>query len=473
MEWLPEGHLVYFVLDVVGQLNLSAITDDIQEKDARGTQPYAPQMMVSLLLYGYCVGIYSSRRLERATYEDVGFRVLTGGQHPHFTTINDFRKRHLKALGGLFLQVLKLCREAGLVKLGHVAVDGTKLQGNTSKHKAMSYKRMKEEEKRLKAEIEQMLRRAQRVDEEEDAKHGPGNRDEDLPEELRRRETRLEKIRQAKQALEEEAKQARARKLRQQGKRAEQRSKTHTDPVERRRAASMAENRRNKARDLDGRDDSDDDIDPPTTGEGLSKHEPLANKDGSPDDKAQMNFTDSESRIMESGGSFLQGYNCQAAVDEGHQVIVAQAVSNKCPDNDNLIPMLEQVKNNCGQAAEKATADTGYWKKGGLEEQGASLGTDVYIATGREKRGNTEASEEKTGQADRARMREKLRSEEGRKIYKRRKAVVEPVFGQAKEARRFRRFLLRGLEAVGIEWSLVCTGNNLLKLYWSGQVAAG
>jgi transposase len=466
-EWLPEGHMVYFVLDVVSQLDLRAITDDIQQKDARGTQPYAPQMMVALLLYGYCVGVYSSRRLERATYEDVGFRVLAGGQHPHFTTINDFRKRHLKALGSLFLQVLKLCRKAGLVKLGHVAVDGTKLQGNASKHKAMSYKRMKEEEKRLEGEIEQMLRRAQQVDEEENEKYGPGNQDEDLPEELRRRESRLEKIKQAKQALEEEAKQVRARKLRQQGIRAERRSETHADPVERRRAATMAENRRNKARDLDGRDDSDDDNDPPTTGEGLSKHEPQVNKDGSPDDKAQMNFTDSESRIMESGGSFLQGYNCQAAVDEEHQIIVAQAVSNKCPDNDNLVPMLELVKSNCGQAAQKATADTGYWKPG-VEARGAEIGTDVFVATGRKKRvgqGSKDSTGEEELQDDRGRMRAKLLTEEGRKIYRRRKAVVEPIFGQAKEARGFRRFLLRGLKAAGAEWSLVCTVSNLLKLY--------
>jgi transposase len=467
MEWLPEGHVVYFVLDIVEQLDLSAIEGAIQDKDHRGTHPYAPQMMVALLLYGYCVGVYSSRRIERATYEDVGFRVLSGGQHPHFTTINEFRRLHLPALGGLFLQVLKLCSKAGLVKLGHVAVDGTKVQGNASMHKAMSYKRMKEKEKQLKAEIEQMLQRAQQADADEDEKYGPGNQVEDLPQELRRRETRLEKIRQAKQALEEEAQQARARQLRQQGQRAEHRSKTHADPVERRRAATMAKNRRNMAGEIDGRKDSDDDVDPPTTGDGLNKHEPKTKQDGSPDDKAQMNFTDAESRIMESGGRFLQGYNCQAAVDDENQVIVAQAVSNKCPDNDNLIPMLEQVKNNCGRAAEKVTADAGYWKPG-VEAQGTLVGTDVYVSTSREKKDGTETGDsaiEEHVQDDRARMRKKLRDEDGRNLYKRRKAVVEPVFGQAKEARGLRRFLLRGLKAVGVEWSLVCTGHNLLKLH--------
>ena len=475
MEWLPEGHVVYFILDVVSRLDLSQITDDIQEKDARGTQPYAPQMMVALLLYGYCVGVYSSRRLERATYEDVGFRVLAGGQHPHFTTINQFRRRHLEALGALFLQILKLCCEAGLVKLGHVAVDGTKVQGNASKHKAMSYKRMKAEEKRLKAEIEQMLERAQQADEQDDEEYGPGRRNEDLPEELQRREARLKKIDQAMEALEEEAKQARARQLRQQAKRAQQRSDSHPDPVEKRRAASMAKNRLDKAREVDGRDDNDDDVDPPATKDGLTKHEPQTKTDGSPHDKAQMNFTDPDSRIMEAGGGFLQGYNCQAVVDEEHQIIVACSVSNKSPDNDNLVPMLQQAKENCGQAAAKATADAGYWKPG-VQEQGEALGTDVYVATERTKRGDNSTADKQESnekaQDARARMRKKLRSDEGKQIYSRRKAVVEPVFGQAKEARGLRRFLLRGLEAVDDEWSLVCMAGNLLKLFRATAAAS-
>jgi transposase len=473
MDWLPEGHLVYFILDVVAQLDLSGIRGAIQEKDPRGTQPYSPQMMVALLLYGYCVGVYSSRKLERATYEDVPFRVLTGEQHPHFTTINEFRRGNLDALRGLFLQVLKLCQKAGLVKLGHVALDGTKVQGNASKHKAMSYKRMRAEEKRLKAEIRELLRRAKEVDAEEGERFGEGERDEDLPVELRRREDRLEKIERAKAELEAEAKQARVRALRRQATRAQERSESHPDPVERKRAATMAKKRRDRAKKMDG--GNDDDLGPPTTGDGLPKHEPKANPDGEPDDNAQMNFTDSESRIMEAGGSFIQGYNCQAAVDEEHQVIVGEGVSNKSPDNGNLLPMLKQVKENSGASSEKTTADSGYWAAGvtaGCEE----LGTDVYIATERQKR--TAGSDPSGGgkiyeSVEQKKMQEKLQTEQGRKIYARRKVVAEPVFGQAKECRGFRRFLLRGLRAVQAEWSLVCTGHNLLKLYRAAVMQPG
>jgi transposase len=473
MDWLPEGHLVYFILDVVAQLDLSGITEVIHEKDPRGTQPYSPQMMVALLLYGYCVGVYSSRKLERATYEDVPFRVLTGEQHPHFTTINEFRRGNLDALRGLFLQVLKLCQKAGLVKLGHVALDGTKVQGNASKHKAMSYKRMRAEEKRLKAEIGELLRRAKEVDAEEDERFGEGERDEDLPAELRRREDRLEKIERAKAELEAEAKQARARSLRRQVERAEESAETHPDPVVRKRAATRAKRDRDRARELDGGDD--DDLDPPMTGDGLPKHEPKAKADGEPDDKAQMNFTDPESRIMEVGGSFIQGYNCQAAVDEEHQVIVGEGVSNKSPDNGNLLPMLKQVKGNCGASPEKTTADAGYWATG-VTASCEELGTDAYIATERRKRttgSDPPGGERRYESEEQKKMQEKLRTEQGRKIYARRKVVAEPVFGQAKECRGFRRFLLRGLRAVQAEWSLVCTGHNLLKLYRAAVMQPG
>lgn len=210
LEWLPEGHLAYFVLELVEQLDLGQIERSIQSKDSRGTRPYSPGMMTALLVYAYCVGVYSSRKIERASYEDVAFRVLAGGQHPHFTRINAFRKTHLDALSGLFVQVLQLCRRAGLVKLGHVAMDGTKVQAAASKHKAMSYGRMSEEERRLKVQVEELLAQADAVDQEEDARYGEGQREEDLPEELRRREKRLERIQQAKAELEAEARASRA-----------------------------------------------------------------------------------------------------------------------------------------------------------------------------------------------------------------------------------------------------------------------
>jgi hypothetical protein len=246
-------------------------------------------------------------------------------------------------------------------------VDGTKVQGNASKHKAMSYKYLREKEETLKAEIKEMMQQAQATDAAEDERYGPGKRSEDLPQELKRRESRLAKIRKAKKTLEEEARQARARQLRQEAKRAEERSKTHEDPAQRRSAATAAKNRRKQACDIDGRDDVEDDTDPPATKDGLVKHEPRVNKDGSPHEKAQMNFTDEESRIMESGGNFLQGYNCQAAVDEEHQIIVAQAVSNQSPDNANLNPMLkiEQPRRPRNLSAPKNSCRAGFWPNQG------------------------------------------------------------------------------------------------------------
>lgn len=467
LDWLPEGHLVFFVLDLVGQLDLSAIRDAMQEKDPRGTQPYSPELMVALLVYGYSVGVYSSRKLEKATYEDVAFRVLSGGEHPFFTTINQFRKTHLEALKGLFLQVLKMCQKAGLVKLGFVAVDGTKVQGNASKHKAMSYKRMKQEEERLKGEIEAMLCRAGAEDEAEDRRLGEGVREEDLPEELRRREGRLQKIQQAKRELEEEARAARARELGRQAARAEARGAGHLDAVERKRAQTVGKRKRTEARELFDKND-DDEGGGPVSGGGLPLHEPKAKPDGSPDEKAQMNFTDPDSRIMEAKGGFLQGYNCQTAVDGEHQIIVGQGVSNKSPDNGNLVPMVKQTKENCGEAPRHVAADSGFWCQG-VEGESKELGSEVFVATRREKRseGKERASvEESQGLSnEQKQMRAKVESEEGRKIYARRKAVVEPVYGQIKEARGFRRFLLRGLKAVEAEWSLICTAHNLLKLY--------
>ena len=469
MDWLPKGHLAYFVLDVLGELDVSAIEARIHEKDARGTRPYSPEMMVALLLYGYCVGVFSSRKLERATYEDVAFRVLAGGEHPHFTTINGFRKEHLGALRSLFLQVLKLCQAAGLVKLGHVALDGTKIQGNASKHKAMSYERMLKSELQLTEEIDALMRRAEEVDSDEDDRFGKGQREEDLPAELHRREKRLEKIREAKARLEAEAAEARARALREQAARARERSETSDDATDRKRAATIAKKKAAQAKEL-APDKDDDDLDPPKTGDGLPKHEPQAGTDGKPRDKAQMNFTDPDSRIMESGGAFLQGYNCQAAVDEGHQIIVAQAVSNLSPDNGALIPLLEQARANCGRSARATTADAGYWRPD-AEAACKRLGTDIYLSTHRRKHGDNDDAPVSDDPVDaRQKMRAKLASDEGRAIYARRKATVEPVFGQIKEPRGFRRFLLRGMEKVQAEWALVCTGHNLLKLWRHAMV---
>ena len=468
LEWLPEGHLAHFILDVIGELDLSEVEAAFQKKDARGTRPYDPAMMTALLLYGYCVGVFSSRKLERATHEDVAFRVICGGNHPDHSRIAKFRKDHLEALRGLFLQVLKLCQRAGMVTLGQVAIDGTKVQANASKHKAMSYKRMRQLELRLREEIDQLLARAEEMDASDDSRFGSGCREEDLPAELRRREQRLARIREAKTRLEAEAAEARARSLREQAQRARARSeRDDICPSKQKSAATSARNKAAKAREL-APDRDDDDIDPPTTGDGLPLHEPRVTVDGAPDDGAQMNFTDPDSRIAESGGGFVQGYNCQAAVDDAHQVIVGQAVSNKSPDNGNLVPMVALVRDNCGAAATNTTADAGYWTPT-VSAQCAALGTDVHVSTERRKHWDTDDTVTEgppPGALDaREQMRHKLRTAEGREIYARRKAVVEPVFGQIKECRGFRRFHLRGLAEVAGEWALVCTGHNLLKLF--------
>ena len=462
LDWLPEGHLAYFILDVVTQLDLSEIEAAIQSKDPRGTRPYSPAMMVALLVYGYCVGVRSSRKIERATYEDVAVRVLAGGSHPDHTRISEFRRVHRKAFKGLFKQVLQLCQKAGLVKLGRVAIDGTKVQANASKHKAMSYERMVQMEKRLEDEVEQLVAQAERMDEEEDARYGQGQREEDLPEELRRREQRLVKIRQAKAQLEAEAKVSRAQVLRDQASSARERAEqTDSDRV-RKSNLTRAQRVEDEAKALD------DDPPPPSPAGELPEHRVRTRPDGTPHPKAQRNFTDSDSQIMKSAGTIVQGYNCQAAVDGSSQVVLASEVTNKAPDNGNLVPMIEQVRDNCGAAPETVTADTGYWAPT-VPAASAELGTEAYIATERRCHWDhndtiTEGPPPEDADA-REVMRWRLRTAEGREIYAERKWIVEPVFGQVKEERGFRRFLLRGLDSARAEWTLVCTTHNLLKLF--------
>ena len=401
-DWLPTGHLAHFISELVDEsLDLKAITK-VYEREERGYPPYHPVMMTKVLLYAYCMGMQSSRKIEKCLMEDVGFRMLAANNTPNFRTISDFRKEHLAALDGLFLQVLKLCQKAGMVKLGHVALDGTKMKANASKHKAMSYDRMKKDEARLAAEVKEFLRQAEETDAREDAEYGPDKRGDELPAELAFREGRLKKIREAKEALEREAREAGA--------------------VE-------------------------------------------------PKDKAQRNFTDPESRIMPSSsekGSFLQGYNCQAAVDDKHQVIVACDTTQQTNDSQQAKPMLEQVKKNTGQAPDKVSMDAGYSSEANIVDVEA-LGTEAFIATSRKKHGDVVPAAprgripKKLSVLDR--MRRKLLTKKGRAIYAKRKEIVEPVFGQTKRCRGFRQFSLRGLKKVKCEWSLICTTNNLLKLW--------
>src|SRR5512133_3329271 len=420
-EWMGEGHLAYFILDVVTQLDLSEIFTPY-EREERGFPPHHPQMMVGLLLYGYCTGVTSSRKLEKATWEDVATRVVSGGTHPDHSCIADFRARHRKAFKKLFLQALQLCVKAGLVKLGHVALDGTKMKASASKHKAMSYERMKRQEKDLTKRVEELLRQAEARDALDDQKYGKGKRGDELPEELRHAESRLARIRAARAELEAEAK-----------------------------ALAAAEQKQ--------RDDDD---------EPLPEHRVPHEKDGTSTPKAQRNFTDPQSRIQKTGDGFVQGYNCQAAVDDAHQIIVAEAVPNQPPDVEHLAPMLEQVVENCGAAPKTLTADTGYFSVKNVATAEA-MGTEPYIATERWKRGEPRPVAPRgrppANLTPKQQMKRKLLTKAGLAIYARRKTTVEPVFGQIKQARGLRQFLLRGIEKVRAEWSLTCLTHNLLKLH--------
>lgn len=441
-QWLPEGHLALFVSDVVNELDLSEILSVYEQGDGRGYPPYHPQMMVKLLIYGYCTGVVSSRRMERATYEDVAFRVLAANQQPDHDSIAAFRKRHLGSLAGLFMQVLRLCERAGLVKLGHVAIDGTKVKANASKHKAMSYERMGETEKRLEGEIARLFEQAQKVDEAEDALYGAGKRGDELPAELARRESRLAKIRQAKAQLEQEAREEAENKAAQARAKIEQRQRTGVETGVKPR----------------GRDPK-----VPDPEQAL------------PEGKAQKNFTDPESRIMKDGAtkSFEQAYNAQAAVDAHSQIIVAAEVVQAQSDKQQLAPMLAAVKLNTGTTPEQASADAGYFSTRAVTDPVVE-GIDLYVATGRVKHSAQDPVPAQPVPEDASvieKMRHKLRTTVGRQIYGRRKAVVEPVFGQIKETRGFRRFSFRGLKNVQAEWSVVCLTHNLLKLFRAARKA--
>ena len=410
-DWLPEDHLAYFVSDVVDNLDLSAM-DAVYGTEKRGQPPYDPLMMTKVLVYSYCIGVFSSRRIETRLVEDIAFRVLAAGNHPNFRTISDFRKIHLKTLAGLFEQVLEIALEAGAMKVGRVALDGTKVKANASKHKAMSHDRMLEKEKQLKAEVQQLLEQAEATDAEEDARHGKDRRGDELPAELARRETRLKKIREAKRALA-----ARAREK--------------------------------------------------TEAEGSDP------KQAKPKEKDQYNFTDPESRIMKGADGFVQAYNAQAAVEADFQLIVGQSVTQATNDKEQLLPMVEKIEEQSGHRPEEILADSGYCSEKnleGLESKDQPEQQIVgYIATERLKHGEYKEPCPRgplpQGATRVDRMRRKLKTKVGKAVYAARKAIVEPVFGQIKQARGFRQFLLRGIEKVRREWAMVCLTHNILKLY--------
>ena len=430
-DWLAENHLVYFLLDVSVEVDLSPLLR-AYDSDQGGQPPFHPRMMLVLLLYSYCVGVFSSRRIAERCQTDVAFRVIVGEDIPDFRTICGFRHRHLESVQHLFVEVLRLCREAGLLKVGRLALDGTKVKANASRHKAMSYDRMTSEEQRLEGEIKALLEQAKSTDEAEDAEYGSQQRGDELPEELARRERRLEKIRKAKAALEERA---------------------------RTRAAEDAE-----ARAAEGRP--------------APKLDPA---DAVPDPKDQYNFTDPESRIMKSSNKgWDQCGNAQAVANEA-QIIVAADVTDQANDSRQVQPMVEQTIENLdavgvAENVEAFTADAGYYS----EENVAVLDEndrieEGYLATGRLKHHQQVPAAPKgrppKDLSAKEKMARKLRTKRGRKEYARRKAIIEPVFGQTKQGRGFRQFLLRGLQQMKSEWKLVCLTHNLWKLFRNASQA--
>ena len=404
-DWVPEDHLARFVRDVVDALDLSAIEDTYTEE--RGYPPYDPRMMTTVLLYAYCTGTYSSRKIARQLVDSVALRFLAAGNEPDFRTFSEFRRRHGAALAALFVQGLTLCRQAGLVKLGRVAVDGTKLKANASKHKAMSYGRMRSEEARLEQEVRALLRQAEAADAQEDEHYGRDRRGDELPVELARRESRLQKIREAKAALEAEA-----------------------------RAQAAAEGK------------------PPD--------------DATPPDKSQRNFTDPEAKIQKTSDGFIQGYNAQIAVTGGSQIIVAQQVTAAAPDVQHLVPVVTAIAQALHRKPAVVLADAGYWSEANVRAL-EGKGIEPLIATGRRKhtepRPRAPRGRPPQGLSVKERMQRTLATIRGQRLYARRKVIVEPVFGQIKHARGFRQFLRRGLARVQQEWALVCLSHNLLKLH--------
>jgi hypothetical protein len=390
----------------------------VYEKEKRGQPPYDPRLMTKLLVYGYCTGVFSSRRIQKRLQEDIAFKVLAAGNEPDFRTISDFRKIHIETLQNLFEQVLAMALECGSIKLGRVSLDGTKLKANASKHKAMSYGRMKEKQQQLKEEVKQLLEQAEAADEAEDRQYG-SKRGDELPEELRRRETRLAKIKQAKRVVEQRA--------------------------------------RDKAAE-----------------EGKSAEEA---KRAKPDDKDQYNFTDPESRIMKGADGIVQGYNAQAAVESALLLIVGQSVTEAANDKKQLKPMVELIEQQSGQRPEAILADNGYCSEENLEhlESADELERKIegFIATGKQKHGEHRLPARRgplpKGATRVDRMKRKLQTKVGKAVYAARKCVVEPVFGQIKQARGFRQFLLRGKEKVKGEWALLCLTHNVLRLHAAMQ----
>ena len=415
-DWLPEDHLAFFLSDAIDALDLSAF-DARYGDEGPGCQAFDPRMMLKVLVYAYATGTFSSRKIARKLHEDVAYRVLGSDNFPAHRTISDFRQRHLPEFNDLFVQVVQTAHEVGLVKLGTVAVDGSKVKANASKRKAMSYKRMKEEEKRLRKEVRELMAKAKRTDDQEDKRYGKDRRGDELPAELARREDRLRTIRAARKRLEARQREADRKKGREPG-------------------------------------------DPDRTGK---TGRPFQRAFGEPEAKAQENFTDPESRIMKRGSSgYEQCYNPQIAVDEAEQIIVATAVTQSASDVDQLEPLMEQIQETTGQHPDKMLADAGYRSESNLQML-EEKGIEGFVAMGREKNGEPKQPDPENEAT--CRMAKKMKTDRAKKHYRKRKYLAEPPFAWIKSVMGFDRFSLRGVAKVTSEWDLACLAANLKRMH--------
>ncbi len=432
-DWLSENHLSYFISELVDHMDLTEIYGDYM--NTRGKPAFDPRLLLKLLIYGYCVNVRSSRKIEKKTFEDIPFRVLAADQHPDHDTISEFRRRHLSSFSVLFLQVLEVAKKAGLVKAGHISLDGTKVKANAKKSKSRKYSEMLKTTEDLETEIAQILAEAEETDRREDKLYGKGKTGEELPKKLldkKKRKALIEKLIRETEAEAED----RGRELREEKKRKAQQDSRWEEE----------------------------------TGQKIERRPPTAPPEGEPAPitEARRNPTDFESRIMKDSqtGGYIQGYNCQAAVDADSQVIVAADVVNNTNDKQLLVPMMDQVKSNIGLDPQTATADNGYYSERDIVSL-MERGIDPYVPPTKNTKGKRRIPVGRNGKKRTVteHMRDKLETKTGHEIYKTRKSITEPVFGQIKEQMGFRSFLLRGLEKAKAEWQLIAMGHNIRKIY--------
>jgi transposase len=439
-DWLPENHLARFIADVMNELDLSSIYAEYERKDGRGLSAYHPLLMTRLLLYGYCIGTTSSRKLEQATHDNVAFRYLSADQHPDHDTLAAFRQEHLEALAGLFVQALRLCQKAGLVKLGNVAIDGSKIKANASTRRSVGYEKISEREQHWRSEVERLLNQAQQTDQEEDQRFGAGQPADPLPDDLANAQKRLQRLQHAKRELEQEAK--------------EQLQAAINDLPQRKAGRpSKAEQASQTGKSRQQRDKE-------------TKRRIRAEKNAAAPSR-QYNFVDADSRVMKDNGqkAFVQGYNVQIAVDSHAQIIVAAEITQQTTDRQQLVPLVKSIRSTTQATPQAIVADAGYWDTTSLLDPSLQ-GIQVLVTPDSSPQPPGAPLPPRAPRNEEAlRMREALASQEGKARYALRKSTAEPVFGQIKEARGIRRFRLRSIFKVTSEWKLICATHNLLKLY--------